>query len=74
MTTEKDQGHQCPLAERVRNIESDVRDIKGMVAGMYDRFGDLVDTAEATYRTVSRHETDSTSPPDNDWGFLDDEE
>lgn len=75
MTADKYQHH-CPLEERVKSIEVDVCDIKGMVAGMYDRFGDLVNTAEATYKTVSYHQPDGTisASPDDDWDFLDGED
>lgn len=73
MTTNKNNNHQCRLEERVRNIETDVRDVKKMMAGIYDRFDDLVNTAEATYRNVSYHESNTVSK-DGNWDFLEDEE
>ncbi len=45
-----------------------------MVAGMYDSFGRLVDTAEATYRTVSYHDSGKPATADEEWDFLDEEE
>jgi len=72
MTTDKHNNHQCPLEERVRNIEADVREVKKMMAGIYDRFDDLVNTAEATYRNVTYHEN-GTVPKDENWDFLDEE-
>ena len=61
----------------MQSIENDVRDIKGMVSGMYDKFGDLVEIADATYKTVSYHQPDgppTVIPSDEDWNFLDEED
>ena len=74
MTADKYKNHNWPLEERVQSIESDVREIKGMVSGIYNRFGDLVDTAEATYKTVSYHPEEPAGISDDEWDFLDEEE
>jgi len=74
MTPNKYQGHNSPLEERVQGIERDVGDIKNMVSSMYDRFGDLVDTAEATYKTVTYEPNGSHYTPVDDLDFLDEED
>ncbi|MDD5677067.1 MAG: hypothetical protein PHW60_03625 [Kiritimatiellae bacterium] len=74
MTPEKYQDHHCPLEERVRVIEGDVSDIKNMVGNIYDRFDELVDTAEATYKTVSYEPSGSRCTSDDDLDFLDEDD
>jgi len=74
MTPDKYQGHNCPLEERVSGIESDVSDIKNMVGSMYGRFDELVDTAEATYKTVNYEPTSARYSPDDDLDSLDDDD
>jgi|GEM_PF-3526820 len=75
MTPDKyEREHRYPLEERVKGIETNVREIKGMVAGMYDKLGELADTADAVYRTVSYHTDESIHVPDDEWDFLDEEE
>jgi hypothetical protein len=64
-------GHTCPLEEKVKALQTDVREIKGMVGGIYDRIVEVADTADAVYRTVSYHPEAKLS--DDDWDFLDEE-
>lgn len=74
MTAEKYQGHDSPLKERIQGIERDVGDIKNMMTSMYGRFGDLVDTTEATYKTVTYEPNGSHYTSDEDFDFLDEED
>jgi len=76
MTSDKYQHeHHCPLEERVKGIEGDVRDIRKMAVGMYDKLGGLAETMDAVYKTVSYHQPDgSAGVPDDDWDFLDEED
>ena len=62
------------MEERVSGIESDVSDIKNMVGSMYGRFDELVDTAEATYKTVNYEPTSSRYTSDDDLDFLDEDD
>jgi len=53
MTADKyQQPHHCPLEKRVMGIESDVSAVKRMVTGMYDRVGELAETADAIHDIV----------------------
>ena len=74
MTTTNKYQPNCPLEERVRSIEGDVRDVKAMVAGLYEKVGGLVDTAEATYKNVTYPGNESSSQTDDEWTFPEDEE
>ena len=67
-------GHTCPLEEKVKVIQTDVRDIKGMLGGIYDRIIEVADTADAVYRTVSYRPHDGAKVLEDDWDFLDEEE
>jgi len=74
MTPDKYQGHNCPLEERVSDIESDVSDIKNMVGSMYNRFDELVDTSEAIFKTVTYEPSSTHYSPDDDLAFLDEDD
>jgi len=74
MTADKYRPFESKLENMLKGIDARIHEIKGMVAGLYDRFGKLVDTAEATYRTVSYHDSGSATTADEDWDFLDEEE
>ncbi|MDD5678831.1 MAG: hypothetical protein PHW60_12715 [Kiritimatiellae bacterium] len=47
--------------------------VKGMVASMYGRFDELVDTSEATFKTVTYEPTNARYSLDEDLDFLDED-
>lgn len=77
MTTTKHTPFESKLDQLLRSIHSDVREIRGIVAGSYEKLRELADTADAVYRTVSYNEPNGTiSAPlsAEEWDFLDEEE
>ena len=74
MTADKyQQPHTCPLEERVKGLQSDVSDIRGMVGGMYDRMNELVETTGAIHDMVKYVGEPKYSHSDDEWNFLDEE-
>lgn len=74
MTTDKYTPFESRLENWLESIDSEVREIKGMVAGMCEQITDLTHISDAVYRSVSYHPRDPTHVADDEWDFLDEEE
>ena len=74
MTPNKYTPFEAKLEGMLQGIDAQIREIKGMVAGMYDQIIELESTTEAVYRTVNCHPHDPTYVADDDWSFLGEEE
>jgi RNA polymerase-binding transcription factor DksA len=74
MTADKYTSFESKLEQMLKGIDANVQEVKGMLTSMYDRFEDLVDTAEATYKTVTYEQNGSHYTPDDDLDFLDEED
>jgi len=73
MTTDKYTPFESRLESILKGIDSEVREIKEMIGGMYEQITDLTHISDAVYRSVSYHPHDPTHVPDDEWDFLDEE-
>lgn len=77
MTTNKYKHNEyhCPLEDRLKSVEGDVRYIRKMTAGIYDRLGDVSGTTDAVYKSVMSHANlrDLTYLPEDDLDFLEED-
>ena len=54
-------------------INSNVREIRSMVADMSDKLDELKDTSNAVYNAVTYQHHGPVHAPDDDWDFLDED-
>lgn len=73
MTADKYQQHTCPLEKRVMEIESDVSAVKRILTDMYDKVGELAETADAIHDMVKYVGEPKYNHAD-DWNVLDEDE
>lgn len=57
----------------LKNIDTRLHEIKGIIAGMHDQLSELADTTNAVYKTVSYHPNEPAGIADDEWDFLDEE-
>lgn len=73
MTHDKYTPFESRLEQVLKGVDANMQAVKGMVASMYGRFDELVDTSEATFKTVTYEPTNARYSLDEDLDFLDED-